>query len=870
MAYSTITLYGTSPSNRQANFPLREDKLFIIEDLETFLTPYILTTTQCQYQKHNLDLEVKLINEQINLTYNPDGTKINYVKISNSDDQYPVYYFVRRPDWRSENCLKLYLRQDTLNTLNRQAKFDHRTTVQREHKDRFDVTMSKRPEFTKSTPITSIGPVVRQGLFDVDIGGALSGYAKTIIKYTRGAERVLFDVYINNSGTGSREDSYYIEECYSVQELQIKVHGFQIPVIEGYNEKNQKIFSKTISDLEDYKYKMAIYPQRIADIEIIADGITLTDYAHIIECTIKKEGYLMRNIDFNSEGLQPSLYKTKEEVIVDKDADYTWYILYNTDTAEKETGIRGYLIPEEDMEGLVAITENKLNYENWLINSQGEKTSLFPLQQYEKDNSITWNAPKEQFGTRIYYRKNSEVKFIETKNVHGAIIFQIHKDNKLSLYYETGIGSKVISDIDDIIFDVNSVTLRNSLNETKIYEKGNYQTRNITGIYNINRTSQTINKIIKCPYSPFNVQIEEGKIVMPENVVYVDTNSETESEKETKLKGTFRFNVSKFDFFNDITNENNIFSIFLDTKYPYNNPAKRDDYHESKIYHSDFYNKNFVYDSFVYTVNMENISDSQKQTYINEPNLKMFFYTSASMNSRFLVQFTNVEPKYTSENYPGILTIERNNEFPIYNNQYFNYLNTGYNYDVKNKNRQTVSTVIGMGLQLGSQIATVATNPLAGLSIPSTVSNITNGINNLISIQDNFQRKQVELQKQKTSVSGSDDVSLLSVYTNDRAKFCTFETPELIKKQIYDLFYYTGYKTLEQKVPQTNTRKWFNFLQCDPVFVNEWNFSEDILNDLKTKYQTGVVYMHNNNGVWDLEQENENWETSVLEAFHYN
>ena len=82
---------------------------------------------------------------------------------------------------------------------------------------------------------------------------------------------------------------------------------------------------------------------------------------------------------------------------------------------------------------------------------------------------------------------------------------------------------------------------------------------------------------------------------------------------------------------------------------------------------------------------------------------------------------------------------------------------------------------------------------------------------------------------------------------------------------IADLFYYTGYKHNKLEKPNLTSRYWFNFIQCSPVF-NEEGASpyNDYIDDIKARYEAGITVYHSHNGVYDWDQELENWEVSIL------
>lgn len=80
-----------------------------------------------------------------------------------------------------------------------------------------------------------------------------------------------------------------------------------------------------------------------------------------------------------------------------------------------------------------------------------------------------------------------------------------------------------------------------------------------------------------------------------------------------------------------------------------------------------------------------------------------------------------------------------------------------------------------------------------------------------------------------------------------------------MKESLYDLFRFTGYATNVQKLPDLNSRCRYNFVQCEAKFLNE---DEDVLkpyvDDIKSRYSTGVTVYHNVDFTWDWDQNYEN------------
>ena len=288
----------------------------------------------------------------------------------------------------------------------------------------------------------------------------------------------------------------------------------------------------------------------------------------------------------------------------------------------------------------------------------------------------------------------------------------------------------------------------------------------------------------------------------------------------------------------------------------------RDDRYESKLYHSEFYKPKIVYDTFNKSFDLEKVSrTSSKSKY-----LQILFTPSKVFNSSFMMTFPEYEtPGANEEDYNNILISNRNNEIPIYTNSYINYVRTGYNYDVKNKNQKNIMNWVGTGINAVGAVASAATGNTFGVAQfgQNMASSIVGNISGNIEAGRNIERKLAEAQAQATSVSNCDDIDLLQAYSGNKAKLMEYKVNNKSRGDLCDLFYYTGYKTDNMKIPNTDNRYWFNYVQAEPVFKSTSVYNE-FLEDIKARYRKGVTIYHNHNNEYDLDQEKENWETWMV------
>ena len=83
-----------------------------------------------------------------------------------------------------------------------------------------------------------------------------------------------------------------------------------------------------------------------------------------------------------------------------------------------------------------------------------------------------------------------------------------------------------------------------------------------------------------------------------------------------------------------------------------------------------------------------------------------------------------------------------------------------------------------------------------------------------------------------------------------------------MKKAIYNLFRLTGYSCNDYQIPSFNTREFYNFVQCKAVFDESgWKYGQDFLNDIKSRFETGITVYHKVDNNYDWNQEKENFES---------
>ena len=125
MATSKIKIYQTV---------LTPARNALVDDLDQYLSWSTLTYSNdaFQYIKLGLDLTIKINNAQNKISGHSLG---NYVRIE--QDNKVWYYFIMNTDWKSANTVELKLSIDSINTFRNDLTWSDKTSIQREHEDRF-------------------------------------------------------------------------------------------------------------------------------------------------------------------------------------------------------------------------------------------------------------------------------------------------------------------------------------------------------------------------------------------------------------------------------------------------------------------------------------------------------------------------------------------------------------------------------------------------------------------------------------------------------------------------------------------------------------------------------------------------------------
>lgn len=741
MATASIALYVT-------NGNLRPQKNMIVENINQYLSSLssIWRIASFQYQRIELNKQIKIPASQSFQSYQ----SYDYLEIFEDDRRF--YYFIISADQTAQNTVTFNLALDTLNTFQGMYSFDEKTTIHRQHKNRWK---------DNTTPL---------------VENSVTKKATVIDKQSEGfgvlPQRLTTRTYVNDTSDTRLNQKWYL--VYTAQNDNAKAPiKCQLYPKNQFSVKNLSKYSAHISSLQkNYNYYVLYDDNYNGDLKVTFNNLGSNNETQV---------FILGN-------------------------DYTF------------TSGSGRLI------GIGYIKDDAYIYISALLLSD-------PTMSNGTAEIVTngWSYSYTSESTSVKIETGSSSNGITIRYTPKARSFRFTEDTSHVMTYPA----------------INPVDSGNAL---------------IQNIDTVDKTDSRLQKIIECPYCPINITFNSaGKILLPTG---------------WSLKGLIitleDTDLSKVDLEHTIMQPTEIDGTALEIYTSHDIPhSAKSMLIEPKLYHSDFSTFKLNYDSFNNGINRENITN-----FANDQGTKLQVRYKQSNAISSSLAFKNVYTLGSYQNdgdYDEYMVCRRNNEIPIYNSEYINYIRTGYNYDVKAKSQQLVSSIVGTAIQGTSAIAGFAfsTNPVsaaAGISFASSaLSSITSTINAYVAAERSIDQKLNQYRTQSVGVSGSDDLDLLNYYNGNKLVTLKYDVSDKIKKKLFDLFYYCGYADDVQGIPNTSSRYWFNYLQCDAV-INSENVYGEFLDDIVARYAIGVTIYHNRGGEYNFDQTYENFETGLVPA----
>lgn len=809
---STIYLYKDSKITPERNF--------IVEDVEEYLSTLLNTITinGFQYLRNDLKLTIK-INRGEESVDTIKANNYNYLRVIQNSVSY--YYFIVKKTQLATSTIALELALDSINTflLGRDFYATNRTRVLREHKDRLkryvhalDFNNLETASWAIGNPFPDAGSPFNVNVELESAQGDFVSFSAVAHYYDEGSHKSLYlsQISIENG----------LELFNALDPIKIQI----------FNEDFSTFYASIVN----------------------FENVSITPHYNIL-----------RNIDYYGEGINPVLYKKELGSLFHKE-NATWNLLYYNDENE---AISCFCLPSESGINASSINSGSLTYADF---TEGVYYNFCPFDEESiilKDNNDKNYSIKvanvdgqKRWIIKQVLRTGTTLKI---RAIHGVITN--NRMGGISRYIQV-YGWTTITSLSyevETLYYRTTTTSPDSTHEVIMNpSNGNFSTTGselpLEPITDINRADPKLIKIIEIPYFPSNYSYEEDLIETDSTWAY--STQDFTAFKLNDLNAKFSSNIES-----NVENPLNVFD--LGSLIP-TIGVNRNDYYESKLFHSEFYQPKFVYDSFGFVFELEKIDEA---LFTPSAYFSFEFVMTSTINSKFMFRFPEYILKLSEEDYDNILVVSRNNESPIYNSAYIQYVNTGYNYDLKSK-QATETTIYGAGLtgfgaSLGRAVGGAVSEDY-GQVVSGFIGAEASIIGTIIALKQkerSFEKNLAMLKNQANSVSGSNDLDLMDAYTGNRAKLCLYEVSPRMKKLLSDLFYYFGYTTDEIKIPDLYTRYYFNYLSCELEMTGvSSNISELIKEDIKNKYLKGITLLHNTGNEWEFEQTKENWEIDIL------
>lgn len=382
-------------------------------------------------------------------------------------------------------------------------------------------------------------------------------------------------------------------------------------------------------------------------------------------------------------------------------------------------------------------------------------------------------------------------------------------------------------------------------------------------------------KIIEFPYSPFRIKKKTTG-----GYLFYTPNGENHTTTATHDIGwsvTQRIPYSAYaDLVSNVIENKGFAELELNDSFismpiaDYANLNKARFVQDTKLLGSAFTSHRFVYDTFSYEIAFERCVFSPTKV----PMMTLDFIVGTSMQSTFGFRFNaeNFERTETND-YPEVFMIRRNNEMPLVNDEYRNYLNLGYNYDQKSKAIDNITRWTNFaGRTIGN---VVGGSVKGGATLAGALINVASDTINTIAGQQKAEiaseQRLANAAARGISVAGSDDIGLLDGMLTNKLRYIVHGLSPEMEKSIDDLFYYYGYSRGYQGIPNAKSRQWFNFVQADV----KWKWGKRIQHQelwtiLARKFAEGITFFHKHDGItgddidagYNLQRTRENWEVA--------
>lgn len=891
---NTLKIYKTqiTPSRNA----LLDDIEGYLESIERKTSAYTgndaLTYTESDFQfvKPDLDVNIKIaVAKNNNNLFDSIG---NYARIEQSQDdgtRSVWYYFIISSKWTAKSTLELTLSMDTVNTFSNyllnEDNWSDKTSITREHKDRVRYTGNHyvkqidrtgegisvpyyvKTDDTKIEEPNSTGTpewylVYKTKTAAVSEGGTDASsngldcyiYPKTEIKYKQ-------NLGLNSSAVQLTPDNFTGPTIYGINYGSV---SWTNATVRGYMQGASMGIpwitpNATLTISGDVSANNSFSEIRLSGRVAVGDNFKIGAK----EYTCYEIIWTVRNIDGNNYMSLPiGIFKCS----TDNKPHYAIYVeSYNGKPINNWMFIMSYKVGDY-LGGNAGVI--------WLNETEEEKESPF----FVVIASVTLKSML--LADTEYTEDNFWGRTFDTNWVDNLLLVVEQPEFTFSAsvpaIYNLEFGRYTPS--------VAQLTSGNVYYTTATAGVSSY----LNSIDTLDRADSKLVKILAIPYCPTAIELEVNPNNAGDFTISFDDNILELDEVETvenRTYGNLRYKNLNASFGKDLLPTAIDFSVsdefneyYFDDKI-----TTRNIDNESKLLHSDFYKDTFVYDNVSKVIRREDILTNNEAI-----NVVPYYQPTNTIDSNMMFKFNinNADYKQITD-WDNVLISTRSNELPIYNNDYLNYIRYGYGAEKSNleatttaqRTSQAISSTLAVaggtvggalaGAKFGVPGAIIGGVIGLGTSLLQSYSSNLTTETNIANAQRSLESKIEQLQNSAATVkNGFSGVDLMTNYTGNRLHYITYDTVDLLKDAIYDRFHYCGYSSPTQAKPHLYSRRLFNYLQCEPVFIDEaTNAYNYYLTDIKERFTSGVTlyheaseYLDSSELMYNWNQNLENWE----------
>ena len=674
-------------------------------------------------------------------------------------------------------------------------------------------------------------------------------------------------------GTISVGDNVSLKDAYGEIVFSFKITALADDSVDGSitNTTNLADIQQALKDAKQYGLYMEIFKN-------------VSNFRDIHFESISWDFDIFRNIDRTPEDINPIQVcdNTIDENIQHHNTTLKgdWYLLYRNQNDPSDSlvnPVNCYLIPSKKIKTAYGYIANGRIIPSWL---DAGKFYYFRVVDNSGDSPISYTLSNGTIisDTNISHKTTMVISKADNDKISVQVVRAIYNStvevlDSYTTDYITASSTPAKYNYDTEFWWTNYANYYTDI--IYPYSFTNSGTENeLDDISKLDRTDAKNIKLIKLPYCPYDFTISGTTLQISADWDFVSLQQSGAGvinclklhDTNTKLKSTIQ--VEDFNPFYSLHFRK---KSILNPQYA--TPKIEEIYMESKLYSGEFYSPTFYYDSFAFKVELEKCDlNKYVENYIDND---IQFDVTSTINSKFMFTLKNYEVLDNTQNYSKFLPIARNNEEVLYNVPYINYVRNGYQYDIKNKNISNISNALGIGLSAGSLAVSLAV-PSAPLKVAAVVGSLVsmamsvkNAVVSAVQNENSLKQKIAQTQNQSSSVAGSDDVDLMSIYAENRLKYLEYYPRRDMQELLFKLFFYAGYKSERMAVPTHNNRIYFDYLECDASLESISSIPNDCLEELINAFKNGVTYLHKTiymaNNYWDFEQQFENWEAWLLE-----